>query len=209
MRENKRSQKFAIAALAALAALGMSVVPASAAAPVQAGTNNTLTGTFDSVAFGMDNTVSAADHTFRDRVNDNEPDTATRVNNTYASGSVAIGNGNAASGDAALVIGNHSKATLNDATAIGHSAEATRVGTVAIGARAIAGEFVANPNVITDPQVTALYTPRQDGADRAVAVGYETRAVGYKSNAIGSSAWALDNHSTAIGSSAKAIKDHS
>ena len=54
-----------------------------------------------------------------------------------------------------------------------------------------------------------MYTPRQDGADRAVAVGYETRAVGYKSNAIGSSAWALDNHSTAIGSSAKAIKDHS
>ena len=209
MRENKRSQKFAIAALAALAALGMSVVPASAAAPVQAGTNNTLTGTFDSVAFGMDNTVSAADHTFRDRVNDNEPDTATRVNNTYASGSIAIGTGNTASGDSALVIGNKSKAILNDATAIGHSAEATRVGTVAIGARAIAGEFVANPNVITDPQVTALYTPRQDGADRAVAVGYETRAVGYKSNAIGSSAWALDNHSTAIGSSAKAIKDHS
>ena len=112
MRENKRSQKFAIAALAALAALGMSVVPASAAAPVQAGTNNTLTGTFDSVAFGMDNTVSAADHTFRDRVNDNEPDTATRVNNTYASGSVAIGTGNTASGDSALVIGNKDRKSV-------------------------------------------------------------------------------------------------
>ena len=49
---------------------------------------------------------------------------------------------------------------------------------------------------------------RQDGADRAVAVGYESRAVGYKSNAIGSGAWALDNHSTAIGSSAQATANH-
>ena len=61
---------------------------------------------------------------------------------------------------------------------------------------------------LTDAQLAGKLSARQDGADRAVAVGYESRAVGYKSNAIGSGAWALDNHSTAIGSSAQATANH-
>ena len=40
-------------------------------------------------------------------------------------------------------------------------------------------------------QLAGKLSARQDGADRAVAVGYESRAVGYKSNAIGSGAWAF------------------
>ena len=165
-------------------------------------------GAENATAFGVGNTVSIADHSFRDRTSDNEPDSATRQAGSYGANSVAVGNSNTVSGDAAIAIGSKSQATLSNATAIGNTATANRVGTIAIGTRAQAGDFVANPNVVTDAQLAGKLSARQDGADRAVAVGYESRAVGYKSNAIGSGAWALDNHSTAIGSSAQATANH-
>ena len=177
----------------------------SAAVGVQ---NKIAGGTENATAFGVGNTVSIADHSFRDRTSDNEPDSATRQAGSYGANSVAVGNSNTVSGDAAIAIGSKSQATLSNATAIGNTATANRVGTIAIGTRAQAGDFVANPNVVTDAQLAGKLSARQDGADRAVAVGYESRAVGYKSNAIGSGAWALDNHSTAIGSSAQAIANH-
>ena len=177
----------------------------SAAVGVQ---NKIAGGTESATAFGVGNTVSIADHSFRDRTSDNEPDSATRQAGSYGANSVAVGNANTVSGDAAIAIGSKSQATLSNATAIGNTATANRVGTIAIGTRAQAGDFVANPNVVTDAQLAGKLSARQDGADRAVAVGYESRAVGYKSNAIGSGAWALDNHSTAIGSSAQATANH-
>ena len=177
----------------------------SAAVGVQ---NKIAGGAENATAFGVGNTVSIADHSFRDRTSDNEPDSATRQAGSYGANSVAVGNSNTVSGDAAIAIGSKSQATLSNATAIGNTATANRVGTVAIGTRAQAGDFVANPNVATDAQLAGKLSARQDGADRAVAVGYESRAVGYKSNAIGSGAWALDNHSTAIGSSAQATANH-
>ena len=177
----------------------------SAAVGVQ---NKIAGGAENATAFGVGNTVSIADHSFRDRTSDNEPDSATRQAGSYGANSVAIGNSNTVSGDAAIAIGSKSQATLSNATAIGNTATANRVGTIAIGTRAQAGDFVANPNVATDAQLAGKLSARQDGADRAVAVGYESRAVGYKSNAIGSGAWALDNHSTAIGSSAQATANH-
>ena len=177
----------------------------SAAVGVQ---NKIAGGAENATAFGVGNTVSIADHSFRDRTSDNEPDSATRQAGSYGANSVAVGNSNTVSGDAAIAIGSKSQATLSNATAIGNTATANRVGTIAIGTRAQAGDFVANPNVATDAQLAGKLSARQDGADRAVAVGYESRAVGYKSNAIGSGAWALDNHSTAIGSSAQATSNH-
>lgn len=177
----------------------------SAAVGVQ---NKIAGGTENATAFGVGNTVSIADHSFRDRTSDNEPDSATRQAGSYGANSVAVGNSNTVSGDAAIAIGSKSQATLSNATAIGNTATANRVGTIAIGTRVQAGDFVANPNVVTDAQLAGKLSARQDGADRAVAVGYESRAVGYKSNAIGSGAWALDNHSTAIGSSAQATANH-
>ena len=177
----------------------------SAAVGVQ---NKIAGGAENATAFGVGNTVSIADHSFRDRTSDNEPDSATRQAGSYGANSVAVGNSNTVSGDAAIAIGSKSQATLSNATAIGNTATANRVGTIAIGTRAQAGDFVANPNVATDAQLAGKLSARQDGADRAVAVGYESRAVGYKSNAIGSGAWALDNHSTAIGSSAQATANH-
>ena len=177
----------------------------SAAVGVQ---NKIAGGAENATAFGVGNTVSIADHSFRDRTSDNEPDSATRQAGSYGANSVAVGNANTVSGDAAIAIGSKSQATLSNATAIGNTATANRVGTIAIGTRAQAGDFVANPNVATDAQLAGKLSARQDGADRAVAVGYESRAVGYKSNAIGSGAWALDNHSTAIGSSAQATANH-
>ena len=177
----------------------------SAAVGVQ---NKIAGGAENATAFGVGNTVSIADHSFRDRTSDNEPDSATRQAGSYGANSVAVGNSNTVSGDAAIAIGSKSQATLSNATAIGNTATANRVGTIAIGTRAQAGDFVANPNVATDAQLVGKLSARQDGADRAVAVGYESRAVGYKSNAIGSGAWALDNHSTAIGSSAQATANH-
>ena len=177
----------------------------SAAVGVQ---NKIAGGAENATAFGVGNTVSIADHSFRDRTSDNEPDSATRQAGSYGANSVAVGNANTVSGDAAIAIGSKSQATLSNATAIGNTATANRVGTIAIGTRAQAGDFVTNPNVATDAQLAGKLSARQDGADRAVAVGYESRAVGYKSNAIGSGAWALDNHSTAIGSSAQATANH-
>lgn len=177
----------------------------SAAVGVQ---NKIAGGAENATAFGVGNTVSIADHSFRDRTSDNEADSATRQAGSYGANSVAVGNANTVSGDAAIAIGSKSQATLSNATAIGNTATANRVGTIAIGTRAQAGDFVANPNVATDAQLAGKLSARQDGADRAVAVGYESRAVGYKSNAIGSGAWALDNHSTAIGSSAQATANH-
>ena len=170
--------------------------------------NRIAGGTENATAIGVDNKVLVADHSFRDRTSDNEPDNATRQAGSYGANSVAVGNANEVSGDAAIAIGSKSQATLSNATAIGNTATANRVGTIAIGTRAQAGDFVANPNVVTDAQLAGKLSARQDGADRAVAVGYESRAVGYKSNAIGSGAWALDNHSTAIGSSAQATANH-
>ena len=177
----------------------------SAAVGVQ---NKIAGGAENATAFGVGNTVSIADHSFRDRTSDNEADSATRQAGSYGANSVAVGNSNTVSGDAAIAIGSKSQATLSNATAIGNTATANRVGTIAIGTRAQAGDFVANPNVATDAQLAGKLSARQDGADRAVSVGYESRAVGYKSNAIGSGAWALDNHSTAIGSSAQATSNH-
>ena len=177
----------------------------SAAVGVQ---NKIAGGAENATAIGVGNTVSIADHSFRDRTSDNEADSATRQAGSYGANSVAVGNSNTVSGDAAIAIGSKSQATLSNATAIGNTATANRVGTIAIGTRAQAGDFVANPNVATDAQLAGKLSARQDGADRAVAVGYESRAVGYKSNAIGSGAWALDNHSTAIGSSAQATANH-
>ena len=177
----------------------------SAAVGVQ---NKIAGGAENATAVGVGNTVSIAEHSFRDRTSDNEPDSATRQAGSYGANSVAVGNSNTVSGDAAIAIGSKSQATLSNATAIGNTATANRVGTIAIGTRAQAGDFVANPNVATDAQLAGKLSARQDGADRAVAVGYESRAVGYKSNAIGSGAWALDNHSTAIGSSAQATANH-
>ena len=177
----------------------------SAAVGVQ---NKIAGGAENATAVGVGNTVSIADHSFRDRTSDNEPDSATRQAGSYGANSVAVGNSNTVSGDAAIAIGSKSQATLSNATALGNTATANRVGTIAIGTRAQAGDFVANPNVATDAQLAGKLSARQDGADRAVAVGYESRAVGYKSNAIGSGAWALDNHSTAIGSSAQATANH-
>lgn len=177
----------------------------SAAVGIQ---NKIAGGAENATAFGVGNTVSIADHSFRDRTSDNEADSATRQAGSYGANSVAVGNSNTVSGDAAIAIGSKSQATLSNATAIGNTATANRVGTIAIGTRAQAGDFVVNPNVATDAQLAGKLSARQDGADRAVAVGYESRAVGYKSNAIGSGAWALDNHSTAIGSSAQATANH-
>lgn len=126
----------------------------SAAVGVQ---NKIAGGAENATAFGVGNTVSIADHSFGDRTSDNEPDSATRQAGSYGANSVAVGNSNTVSGDAAIAIGSKSQATLSNATAIGNTATANRVGTVAIGTRAQAGDFVANPNVATDAQLALVH----------------------------------------------------
>ena len=122
--------------------------------------NKIAGGTENATAIGVGNKVLVADHSFRDRTSDNEPDSATRQAGSYGANSVAVGNANEVSGDAAIAIGSKSQATLSNATAIGNTATANRVGTIAIGTRAQAGDFVANPNVATDAQLAGKLSAR-------------------------------------------------
>ena len=147
------------------------------------GDANTAKGT-NAIAYGYNNTVDGTTTNYRDRTFDNEPDSATLLNGSWNSNSVAIGSKNTALGSSALAVGNAAQAKMSESVAIGHEAQADKTWGVAIGTRATASDV------------------------RSLALGHQAKSTGYKANAIGADATANGNHANAIGSSATATGDH-
>ena len=147
------------------------------------GDSNVISGT-NAIGYGYNNTVAGTTTNFRDRTFDNEPDSATLLNGSWNSNSVAIGSENTALGSSALAVGNKAKASMSETVAIGHEAQADKTWGIAIGTRAHAADV------------------------RSLALGHQAESTGYKANAIGADAAANGNHANAIGSSAKATGDH-
>lgn len=147
------------------------------------GDSNVISGT-NAIGYGYNNTVAGTTTNYRDRTFDNEPDSATLLNGSWNSNSVAIGSENKALGSSALAVGNESKAQMSETIAIGHAAQADKTWGIAIGTRAHAADV------------------------RSLALGHQAESTGYKANAIGADAAANGNHANAIGSSAKATGDH-
>ena len=147
------------------------------------GDANTAKGT-NAIAYGYNNTVDGTTTNYRDRTFDNEPDSATLLNGSWNSNSVAIGSKNTALGSSALAVGNAAQAKMSESVAIGHEAQADKTWGIAIGTRATASDV------------------------RSLALGHQAKSTGYKANAIGADATANGNHANAIGSSATATGDH-
>jgi len=147
------------------------------------GDSNVISGT-NAIGYGYNNTVEGTTTNFRDRTFDNEPDSATLLNGSWNSNSVAIGSKNTALGSSALAVGNEAKAKMSESIAIGHGAQADKTWGIAIGTRATATDV------------------------RSLALGHQAKSTGYKANAIGADATANGNHANAIGSSATATGDH-
>ena len=147
------------------------------------GDSNVISGT-NAIGYGYNNTVAGTTTNYRDRTFDNEPDSATLLNGSWISNSVAIGSENTALGSSALAVGNKAKANMSETIAIGHEAQADKTWGIAIGTRATATDV------------------------RSLALGHQAKSTGYKANAIGADAAANGNHANAIGSSANATGDH-
>lgn len=147
------------------------------------GDTNNVNGT-NAIGYGYKNTVAGTTTNFRDRTFDNEPDSATLLNGSWNSNSVAIGSNNTALGSSALAVGHEAQAKMSESIAIGHEAQADKTWGIAIGTRAHAADV------------------------RSLALGHQAESTGYKANAIGADAAANGNHANAIGSSAKATGDH-
>ena len=147
------------------------------------GDSNVINGT-NAIGYGYNNTVDGTTTNYRDRTFDNEPDSATLLNGSWNSNSVAIGSKNTALGSSALAVGNEAKANMSETIAIGHEAQADKTWGIAIGTRATASDV------------------------RSLALGHQAKSTGYKANAIGADATANGNHANAIGSSATATGDH-
>ena len=147
------------------------------------GDSNVINGT-NAIGYGYNNTVAGTTTNYRDRTFDNEPDSATLLNGSWNSNSVAIGSKNTALGSSALAVGNEAKAKMSETIAIGHEAQADKTWGIAIGTRATASDV------------------------RSLALGHQAKSTGYKANAIGADATANGNHANAIGSSATATGDH-
>ncbi len=147
------------------------------------GDSNVISGT-NAIGYGYNNTVAGTTTNYRDRTFDNEPDSATLLNGSWNSNSVAIGSENTALGSSALAVGNEAKAKMSETIAIGHEAQADKTWGIAIGTRATASDV------------------------RSLALGHQAKSAGYKANAIGADATANGNHANAIGSSATATGDH-
>ena len=147
------------------------------------GDANVISGT-NAIGYGYNNTVAGTTTNYRDRTFDNEPDSATLLNGSWNSNSVAIGSKNTALGSSALAVGNEAKAKMSESIAIGHGAQADKTWGIAVGTRAAASDV------------------------RSLAFGHEAKSTGYKANAIGADAQANGNHANAIGSSAYANGDH-
>ena len=147
------------------------------------GDTNDVRGT-NAIGYGYKNTVAGTTTNFRDRTFDNEPDSATLLNGSWNSNSVAIGSNNTALGSSALAVGHEAQAKMSESIAIGHEANADKTWGIAVGTRAHAADV------------------------RSLALGHQAVSTGYKANAIGADAAANGNHANAIGSSAKATGDH-
>ena len=147
------------------------------------GDSNVINGT-NAIGYGYNNTVDGTTTNYRDRTFDNEPDSATLLNGSWNSNSVAIGSKNTALGSSALAVGNAAQAKMSESVAIGHEAQADKTWGIAIGTRATASDV------------------------RSLALGHQAKSTGYKANAIGADATANGNHANAIGSSATATGDH-
>ena len=147
------------------------------------GDSNVISGT-NAIGYGYNNTVAGTTTNYRDRTFDNEPDSATLLNGSWNSNSVAIGSENTALGSSALAVGNKAQANMSESIAIGHEAQADKTWGIAVGTRAHAADV------------------------RSLALGHQAKSTGYKANAIGADATANGNHANAIGSSATATGDH-
>ena len=147
------------------------------------GDSNVISGT-NAIGYGYNNTVAGTTTNYRDRTFDNEPDSATLLNGSWNSNSVAIGSENTALGSSALAVGNKAQANMSESIAIGHEAQADKTWGIAVGTRAHAADV------------------------RSLALGHQAKSTGYKANAIGADAEADGNHANAIGSSATATGDH-
>ena len=147
------------------------------------GDSNRVSGT-NAIGYGYNNTVDGTTTNYRDRRFDNEPDSATLLNGSWNSDSVAVGSNNTALGSSALAVGHEAQAKMSESIAIGHGAQADKTWGTAIGTRAHAADV------------------------RSLALGHEAQSTGYKANAIGSDAQANGNHANAMGSSAYANGDH-
>ena len=171
------------------------------------GDTNNVNGT-NAIGYGYKNTVAGTTTNFRDRTFDNEPDSATLLNGSWNSNSVAIGSNNTALGSSALAVGHEAQADKTWGIAIGTRAHAADVRSLALGhqaestgykANAIGADAAANGN-----HANAIGSSAKATGDHAQAFGAGAQATGVRTNVFGSDAAATADYSIAIGNKANA-----
>ena len=202
MRENKHSKKLAFAVLAAVAAVGVTVVPVSAASVTTAGgfisaagnataspaPSNTVSygvvanGTATSIAVGQGNTITSANGS-----------------------SSAYGNQNTVNGNQANAFGDGNTVTGAFAQAFGDSNEVNGTNAIGYGYHNTVGESTSNfrdRDYDNEPDSATLRPG--DWKTNSVAIGSENVALGSSALAVGSGAHANMSESIAIGHDANA-----
>ena len=208
MRENKHSKKLAFAVLAAVAAVGATVAPVSAATPVstadgfifaavgdQAGqtpdtTHNSISygtvanGTATSIAVGQGNTITSANGSSSAYGNQNT------INGNQAN---AFGDGNTVTGAFAQAFGDSN--VINGTNAIGYGYNNT-----------VAGTTTNYRDRTFDNESDAATLQTGSWNSNSVAIGSKNTALGSSALAVGNEAKAKMSESIAIGHEAQADK---
>ena len=208
MRENKHSKKLAFAVLAAVAAVGATVAPVSAATPVstadgfifaavgdQAGqtpdtTHNSISygtvanGTATSIAVGQGNTITSANGSSSAYGNQNTID-GNQAN--------AFGDGNTVKGAFAQAFGDSN--VINGTNAIGYGYNNTVAGTTT---------NYRDRTFDNEPDSATLQTGSWNS--NSVAIGSKNTALGSSALAVGNEAKAKMSETIAIGHEAQADK---
>ena len=202
MRENKHSKKLAFAVLAAVAAVGVTVVPVSAASVTTAGgfisaagnataspaPSNTVSygvvanGTATSIAVGQGNTITSANGSSSAYGNQNS------INGNQAN---AFGDGNTVTGAFAQAFGDSN--VINGTNAIGYGYHNT------------VGESTSNfrdRDYDNEPDDATLRPG--DWRTNSVAIGSENTALGSSALAVGNGSQAKMSEAIAIGHAATA-----
>ena len=204
MRENKHSKKLAFAVLAAVAAVGVTVVPVSAASVTTAGgfisaagnataspaPSNTVSygvvanGTATSIAVGQGNTITSANGSSSAYGNQNS------INGNQAN---AFGDGNTVTGAFAQAFGDSN--VINGTNAIGYGYNNTVAGTTT---------NYRDRTFDNEPDSATLQTGSWNS--NSVAIGSKNTALGSSALAVGNEAKAKMSETIAIGHEAQADK---
>jgi len=204
MRENKHSKKLAFAVLAAVAAVGVTVVPVSAASVTTAGgfisaagnataspaPSNTVSygvvanGTATSIAVGQGNSITSANGSSSAYGNQNS------INGNQAN---AFGDGNTVTGAFAQAFGDSN--VINGTNAIGYGYNNTVAGTTT---------NYRDRTFDNEPDSATLQTGSWNS--NSVAIGSKNTALGSSALAVGNEAKAKMSETIAIGHEAQADK---